>query len=359
MRKKRSWTIARTGLIWEAMAPFKVRLFWVFSYLTMLLFVGTLGYQTLEGWGLLDSLYMSVISITAVGFAEIHPLSDAGRVFTMILLAFSVVGLGMCWAIFTALIVEIDLGGVLERYRMEQKIKNLDGHYIICGLGRMGRTIVAEVHRMKVPFVVIDVNNERLNELEIPLDEVPFLKGDATREHTLIEAGISKARGLAACLTDDAENLMLCLTAKGIHADVEVVARANAEESLNKFRRAGVNHAISPNLTGAVRMAAALLRPSVVSFLDAAIIGTDISLRMEEAVVPPTSGLVGRTLADARIPQETGLVVIGVRGAVRGEGIDVRARYNPGPDTVLNAGDVVIVLGSVEQVEGLRGYINR
>ncbi len=219
----------------------------------------------------------------------------------------------------------------------------------------MGRIIVNEVYKMNVPFVVIDVNREHLNELELPLEEVPFVLGDATREHTLIDAGILRARGVASCLTDDAENLLLCLTVKGIRSDIEVVARANAEESLSKFRRAGVNHAISPNLTGAIRMASALLRPSVVSFLDAAMIGADISLRMEEAVVPPTSSLVGRTLADARIPQETGLVVMGVCEAKSEGG---RAQYNPGPDTVLNAGDTVIVLGSVEQIEGLRGYIS-
>jgi voltage-gated potassium channel len=350
MKTKRSWTIQRTAIVRQALQPFKARLLGIFVYLVALLLIGTLGYMELEGWGGIDSLYMAVISLTAVGFSEVHPLSEAGRIFTMFLLAFSVIGLGMCWAVFTALIVESDLGDLLGRYRMEKKIKTLQDHFIICGLGRMGHVIADEVHRMGFECIVIESNQDRVNSALPP--ETPFLIGDATREQTLEDAGILRARGLAGCLTDDAENLLLCLTARGMRPDIEIVSRASDEESLKKLRRAGATHAVSPNITGAVRMASVMLRPSVVSFLDAATLGADISLRLEEAMIPPHSQLAGKTLADAKIPQNTGLVVLAIKAG------DVAPRYNPGPETLLSGGDTVIVLGSPDQIEGLRGYVN-
>jgi len=303
----------------------------------------------------LDALYMSVISVTAVGFGEIHPLSDGGRVFTMILLGFSVIGLGLCWAIFAAIFIETDLGGLLERYKMEKKLAETKDHYIICGWGRMGRVIVDEVRNMGFSCVIIEESSEPALASLGNSDNVIVVQGDATKEQTLAKARIDEARGLAACLTDDAENLLLCLTARGMRPDMEIVARAYNEESLDKLRRAGANHAISPTLTGAVRMAATLLRPSVVSFLDAATEGRGLSLRLEEAVIAADSVLVGKTLADARIPQKTGLVVLAMR---QQSDESKHAQYNPGPNTILNRGDTMIVLGSEEQIESLRTYVS-
>ncbi len=350
MKTKRSWTIQRTAIVRQALEPFKTRLLGIFIYLFALLLIGTFGYMHLEGWGTIDALYMSVISLTAVGFSEVYPLSESGRIFTMFLLAFSVIGLGMCWAVFTALIVESDLGNLLGRYRMDKKIKTLQDHFIVCGLGRMGRVIADEVERMGCECIVIESDRDRAAALLSP--ETLFLVGDATREQTLEDAGIMRAKGVAGCLTDDAENLLLCLTARGMRPDIEIVARASDEESLKKLRRAGATHAVSPNITGAVRMASVMMRPSVVGFLDAATLGADISLRLEEAVIPSESQLAGKSLADAKIPQNTGLVVMAIKAG------EAAPRYNPGPETLLNGGDTIIVLGSPEQIEGLRGYVN-
>lgn len=340
----------------DTVYPFRMRLLWSSVYLVSVLGFGTVGFRYFEGWELIDAVYMTVITMTAVGFMEVHPLSDAGRVFTMFLLGASIVGLGICWALLTAFIVEIDLGGLLGKYRMSKRTDDLKDHYIVCGLGRMGCMVVDEVFATGGNCVVIESSPEReavIAGLRTRHPEVLIIEGDATKEQTLLEARIDTATGLATCLRDDAENLLLCLTARGLRSKIQIVARAYDEESLDKLRRAGANHAISPTVTGAVRMASALLRPSIVSFLDAATMGTDISLRLEQTTIPASSALVGQTLADARIPQQTGLVVLALKNA--GES---QARYNPGPTTPLQAGDTMIVLGAEQQIEALCTHIS-
>jgi voltage-gated potassium channel len=268
-------------------------------------------------------------------------------------MAASIVGLGFLWALITAMLVELDLGGLLRRRRIMRRIQELSDHYIICGAGRMGRVVVREFHRAGKPFVVIESDPTRASGL---LQEEPgllFIDGDATREHVLRTAGVERAIGLAACLPNDAENLFLCLTARGLKPSLEIVARAYDEESLNKLHRAGANHVISPAVTGAIRMASTLIRPSVVSFLDAATLGSDMTLRLEEAEITEGSPLVGMTLADARIPQRTGLIVLAMR-CCSGDGSPT---YNPGPETHLTANDVMIVLGYPDQVQRLRQYV--
>jgi voltage-gated potassium channel len=180
------------------------------------------------------------------------------------------------------------------------------------------------------------------------------IDGDATLDATLETAGLERAKGLAACLRDDADNVFLCLTARAMNPKLEIAARAAHEESVSKLRRAGANHVVSPNVTGGARMAATLLRPSVVSFLDATTLAHDSSLRLEEKTVPAGSHLAGKRLAEARIPQETGLVVIGLQQGGRREVV-----YNPGPETTLQAGDTMIVLGLPEQIRKLSGYVLR
>jgi voltage-gated potassium channel len=200
---------------------------------------------------------------------------------------------------------------------------------------------------------VVERERQVLEVLQEEYPDVLAIEGEATREHVLNDARISRARGLAACLTEDADNLLLSLTARGLKSDLTIVARAREEESVEKLHRAGADHVISPDVTGGIRMAATLLRPSVVSFLDVATTGHDIDLRLEEAVVPSGSALAGKTLAEARIPQRTGLIVLALR-PLKGLG---DYRYNPGPETRLEAGDVMIVLGNAEQIQKLRSYV--
>lgn len=336
----------------EALAPFAKRFAWALAYFVALYIVGSLAYMLIEGWGWFESFYMAVTTVTSVGFMEVRPLSQAGRVVTMILIGFGITGLGIWWALITALIVELDLGGVLRRRQIMKNLENLSNHYIVCGAGRVGRVVVRELVHWGADFVVVERDPERASSLEEQHPGVLIVGGDATKEGTLTTARVKAARGLCACLPDDADNLLVCLTARDMNPHLHTVARAYNDESMDKLHRAGANLVISPTITGGIRMASSLLRPNVVSFLDAATIGADIELRLEETRIPEGSPLSGRSLADARIPQRTGLVVIALR---RGEDGGQQI-YNPGPDTRLTAGDIMIVLGREEQVQRLREY---
>jgi len=341
-----------TTTLGEALRPFRHRFSWVGVYFLLVFVIGMAGYAVIEGWGLFEALYMSVTTVTSVGFMEVRPLSPAGRSFTLVLIFLGVTGLGMWWALTTALIVELDLGGVLRRRRIMRSIEELTNHFIVCGVGRMGRVVVDELEQSGQPFVVIEHNPSRLALLLESHPDVLVIEGDATREGTLRGARIERANGLAACLADDADNLLVCITARDLNPDLTTVARAYNEESVEKLRRAGAEHVVSPNRTGGIRMAFSLLRPHVVSFLDCVVSDVGIELRLEQATIPETSHLAGQTLAEARIPQRTGLIVLGLRRV----GQEGRLIYNPGPETRFQAGDVMIVLGESQQVQQLREY---
>lgn len=282
---------------------------------------------------------------------EIHPLSVPGRTFAMVVIALGVTGLGIWWALMTALIVELDLGGALRRRRKMKRMESMKDHYVVCGAGRVGRMVVREIQHAGHPLVVIEMDPERASKLEEEYPAAVVLAADSTKERILTEARVQTARGLAACLADDGDNLLVCLTARHLNPGLSTVARAFDEESIDRLSRAGADHVIAPTLTGGIRMASTLLRPHVVSFLDSAIVGPGIDLRLEEAMLPPRSPLAGRTLADAGIPQTTGLVVIAIK-----KGEDGPQTYNPGPQTVLAEGDIMIVLGQEDQVHKLREY---
>ena len=336
----------------EALRPFLRRFGIAGLYFITVFLIGASGYWIIEGWNWFESLYMAVTTVSSVGYMEVRPLSPAGRTFTMVLIFLGVSGLGLWWALTTALIVELDLGGVLRRRRTMRSIEHMKDHYIICGAGRMGRIVVGEMLQAGQPFVVIEQDPARIAAVVDIDPEILVIEGDATREQTLKKARVETAGGLAACLAEDADNLLVCLTAGGLKAGLPMVARAYNEESIGKLRRAGAEHVVSPNQTGGIRMAFTLLRPHVVSFLDCVIRDAGIELRLEQATIPAGSHLVGRTLSAAQIPQRTGLIVLGLRRA----GAQGPPLYNPGPETTLNAGDVMIVMGESERVQKLRDY---
>jgi len=333
---------------------FLPRFGWATAYFAFTVLVGTVGYLAIEGWPPIDCFYMAVITVTSVGYEEVHPVSTLGRIFTSGLLGLGILGLGAYWALTTALIVEFDLNQPLRRRRSLRRMRSLERHFIACGLGPMGRMVLAELVATGTPVVAVDADPEKIAVVNETHPAVPTLEGDATKDHVLEALGVARARGLAACLPDDADNLFLCLTAKELAPSIDIAARAEQEESASKFRRAGADHIILPKYTGAVRMATMLARPSISSFLDAATAGSDISLRLEGVKIPESSPLVGMTLARAAVPQNTGLVVMALRHE---HGTDRGDRYNPGPEAVIEAGDVMIVLGEEPQVEKLRRYV--
>lgn len=331
------------------------RIVWSLVALGGLVVAGTTGYMVVEGQPFGDSLYMSVITLTAVGYEEVWSLSPAGRSFTMLLLLAGISWLGFWFASITALIVELDLKDVLRRRRSMREIANMQDHVIICGAGRTGRQVAQELETVTHDYVVVERDPHRITQLHEYLPDVHVLEGDATHDHVLLEAGLLEARGLITCLSADADNLYVCLSARDLNARVTIVARAYDEESIDKLYRAGADQVVSPNVSSAIRMASVLLRPSVVSFVDIATTSPDLKLRMEQTAVPEGSGIAGKTLEEARIPQETGLIVIAI-GKHSETGMDFQ--FNPSGPTRLDAGDEVIVLGEPSQIERLRTYVH-
>ncbi len=323
----------------------------VLAAVVVLVASGALGFVLLDDWPVADALWMTIITITAVGYEEVRELTPATRVLATGLLAGGVTMMGIWFAVLTAAIVEMDLGHVFRTRRDMKNIEKLDDHVIVCGAGRTGLQIVAEMKTAGVPYVVVDIDQERAEEVRQTDDDALVLVADATRDESLTQAGIDRARGLVACLSQDTDNLFVCLSARDLNPELTIVARAYEEQTMQKLYVAGADHVVSPNVTGGVRMAAVLLRPSVVTFLDVVARGEDLSLRLEQIDITGDSPLAGLTLEEARIPQRTGLIVIAIRLAA--SGADAEWRYNPGPDESMRAGDTLIVLGKPEQLDEL------
>ena len=237
---------------------------------------------------------MTVITLTAVGFQEVFPLSHAGRTFTMLLLLGGLTWMGFWFANLTSLLVELDLKDVLRRRRTMNEIERMKDHVIVCGAGRTGRQVAQELERRQ-PVRASSRRTRRASpRLREFLPHAHILEGDATHDHMLLEAGLLKAKGLVTCLSQDTDNLFVCLSARDLAATVKIVARAYEEETMDKLYRAGADHVVSPNVSSAIRMASVLLRPSAVSFLDIATRSSDLALRMEQVVIEPTSEVAGQ-----------------------------------------------------------------
>ena len=303
------------------------RIVWSLVALAGLIVLGTLGYIVVERQDLGDALYMTVITLTAVGYEEVWDLTTVGRGFTMFLLLAGISWLGFWFASITSLIVELDLQDALRRRRSMREIAKMEGHVIICGAGRTGRQVAQELETVTHDFVVIERDPHRIEELREYIPDVHVLEGDATHDQTLLDAGVLEAKGLITCLSADTDNLYVCLSARDLAARLTIVARAYEEESIDKLYRAGADQVISPNVSSAIRMASVLLRPSVVSFVDIATRSPDLKLRMEQTVVSEGSTVAGKTLEEARIPQETGLIVIAIGRPVESGN---RLRVQPG-----------------------------
>jgi voltage-gated potassium channel len=328
-------------------------------FFVSLLLLGTLGYMGIEAWSAGDSLYMTIITLTAVGYEEVHPLSPTGRIFTSLILAGGITGMGLWFAFLTSFIVELDLANVFRNRKMKKEIGKMKNHIIVCGAGRTGKQVVEELLAAGESFVVIERDRKMVEGMRELLPDLLVIEGDATVDHFLEEAGIQEARGLITCLSADTDNLFVCLSARDLRKDIEIVARAYEEETVPKLYRAGADHVVSPNASGAIRMASFMLRPSVVSFLDVATRSPDLTLRLEQETVMASSPVAGQTLMDARIPQNTGLIVIALRKKnPEGSEEEYSYVYNPVANTRLEPGDIMIVLGSPEQIQKLRKFVN-
>lgn len=320
----------------------------------LLALVCAVGYVVVEGVPYGEALYMTVITLTAVGYDEVFPLSAAGRSYTVVVLVLGISWMGVWFAFITAFLVELDLTHVLRSRRMTRQIDELKNHVIVCGVGRTGTEVARELDHTNVAWVVIEQDPDRVERLRKEEPDALIVEGDATRDSELEAAGIHRARGLVACLSHDTDNLFICLSARDLNPDLAIVARASQEETRDKLFRAGASHVVSPEISGGIRMASMLLRPTVMSFLEVATRSSDHTLRIEQMEVREGDHVAGSTLEEAHIPRETGLIVIALRRG--GEGGEFT--FNPGSSTRIEAGDELVVLGQREQVDRLRDYMS-
>jgi len=316
---------------------------------------GTIGYMVIEKGTLVESLYMTVITISTVGFKEVFSLSVAGRIFTIFLIFSSISILAFGINIINSFIIEGEFRDVSRRKKMEKKLKRLRDHYVLCGCGQTAQQIIKQFQDANVKFVVILHVNEVEDEKEKirSHEDIIYIEGNATDDETLERVNIQQASGLIAALSADTDNLFLILSAKSLNPNLRIVARAVEESSLQKMKKAGASHVISPDIIGGTRMASVVLRPAIVDFLDTICKSSeDVSLKMEQVIIPQNSRLNGKTLKELQIPKETGLIVVSVRKK------DSKSfTYNPGSDYVLGDQDVLVVLGQDEQIQKLLKYI--
>lgn len=318
------------------------RLYFSLAILIGTLALGAFGYATIEKMSWFDALYMTIITISTVGFSEIHPLSPEGRVLTMVIIITSISVGAYSVGILVRMFIEGELRKSFERRRVEQQIKNLKNHFIICGYGRIGRIICKELLDDHVDFVVIEQDDVAAGTLE--KHGYLYLQMDATTDEALIKAGVMKAKGLVTAVRSDANNVFITLTAKGIRPDLFVLSRTSDVKNEEKLKRAGATRVVSPYYLGGRRMAQVLRRPTVVDFIDLATMSNKLGLIMEEAKIRPGSGLIGKNLIDSHLRRDFGIIIVAIKQA-SGNMI-----FNPMATETLDAGDVIVVLGKQEDV---------
>lgn len=311
--------------------------------LALLLLVGSLGYMALEAMAPIDALYMTVITITTVGFGEVHPLSSAGRVFTSLLIFFGVALVTTAVTNIAGIILGPRLWIMIREQRMNDTIATLENHYIVCGYGRMGQQIVRDLKKRKQPFVIIE-QAESMRE-ELLESGINFVIGNATLDETLERAGIARASGLVAALNSDSDNVMTVLSAREINPALYIVARAADTQSESKLRRAGADRVVSPYIIGGHRMAVALLRPAVHDFMNQIFhVGDEVNMDIGQVRVATASPLVGKTIAQTNLRQTRNVNILALQHA------DGKLIVNPPTQQLIQPGDVLIVIGQPDAI---------
>lgn len=323
--------------------PLGRRLLWGVCAVAVLIIGGSIGYMLIEGWSFFTALYMTMETLTTVGYGDIHPTSDASRLFSMILF---ICGLGaVAYLVVTGVqyLLQEPFKSTFWRRRMRDKISKLKDHFIVCGYGRVGQETVRIFKNAEVPFVVIDHDEQAI--AKAAEDGILCFVGNATSDDTLRQANIQQARGLIAAVGDDADNIYITLSARGLNSSLIIVARASTEDTVPKLKRAGANRVIMPFAIGGLRMAMAALRPVVVDFLDTVMHTRDRDLILEQIQVGQGSPLAGTTISGGRCPD--GATVLAVKKR------DGTLITNPVGDTLLELDDELVVIGTREQLRAL------
>jgi voltage-gated potassium channel len=312
----------------------------------LIIFVGTTGYSFLEDWGILDSIYMTIITLSTVGFMEVRNLSEAGRVFTIFLIIFGAFNAAFILTAAVQFVFQGQLETILGKRKMEKKLRKFENHIIICGFGRVGGQIASEFARRKENFVIIEQDVGMIEDAR--KQGFYVLEGNAAVDEVLEHAGIGRARAIVSTLPDDADNVYLALTARQINPDLLIIARAETLLAKKKLRRAGADKVVCPHELGGVQMAMATLRPNVVDFLQLASVVPGVErLGIEEITIKDGGILTGKSIIEAAIKSKYDAIVVGLR---KGCG---QILFNPSGSTTMEDGDILIVLGENGNLERL------
>jgi voltage-gated potassium channel len=328
---------------------YKYRMWWPvlagFVFICGVVVAGVVGFMLVEGWDFVDSLYMVVITLSTVGFTEVHPLSSEGRLFTVGLILSGVGAFAYLVGSFTQLMVEGRLQIMLERRRMQKIINKLSSHFIVCGYGRIGSIVAKEIHREGHPVVVVEKDPALIEELEA--SGMLSVSGDATSDEVLLSAGLEKASSLITALTSDAANVYVTLTARQLNPKLTIIARADSEAHIPRLERAGADRVVLPNLIGGRRMAQSVLRPTVTNLLEITA-RSNLDLQMEELRIGPASVLNGKDLKSAGIRPRLNIIIMAIKKHTD------EMIFNPGPDAVIESGDTLVTVGRPDHLRLLR-----
>jgi len=311
--------------------------------------VGTIGFVWIEGWHWFDAFYMTLSTITTVGYFEVHSLSRAGRIFNCFVIFFGVTTLFLAVGAVTQTVIELELNQFFGKRRTQKMIEKLKDHIIVCGYGRVGRGAAAELHHAHIPFVVVDSDEDRV-ERAMKVGMLAVV-ADATRDETLRAVGIDHAKGLIATLASDADNLFVILSAKSLNPEVKLTARVAEEEAERKMRRAGADFIFAPYTMTGHRMAQALVRPHVHEFLDFTTQGIGLNVGIEQVQVAEKSEFARQSLAEMRLRKDLGVIVLAIR---RSDGTMI---FNPPADAEVVGGDFLIAMGEPEKLRTLEGLL--
>src|SRR3989475_3512132 len=299
-------------------------------------------------WNFIDALFMVLTTVTTVGYEEVHPLGQAGRIFTMTVIVLGVGSMLYPLGILAEALIEGHLGRYARMRGMERRIAGLSDHFIVCGYGRMGTRVAQEFRQLDTPFVVVESNLEPLERLRS--SDILYVEGDAASDDSLLKAGILRAKGLVTAVDSDERNVFITLTARSLNPALLIVARSSYQDSTEKLRRAGANQVVSPYLMGAHRMAALAIHPVAVDLLDTVLQGENIDLVIEELLVPSGSRLLGTTLADSGL-RAVGANVLAIRKR------SGQLRINPADTQVLETDDLLVALGTRAQMQAAERLI--
>jgi voltage-gated potassium channel len=317
-----------------------------FIILLFTIIAGITGFMMIEGWSFIDALYMTVITITTTGFQEVHPLSEVGHVFTVILIIMSFGTIFYIGGTGVQFVIESKF---IRRRRMIKQIEKFNDHYIVCGFGRMGSHICDKLEEAKVAFIVVENNPRNFPKL----DALGYLydKGDAASDDTLLRVGIKKAKGLVAVLSSDPENVFATLSARVLNPSIFIVARAIDEDTESKLIKAGANRVVKPYELGGSRMAEIVLRPGVLDFIDVVYGSKKVDIHIEEITVKTGSKMHKKTLADLPLRSEFNTIIVAIQNEDKGIFI-----YNPKGETIVDEGNKLIAIGEEANLDKLRDY---